>query len=1173
MRTIIILIIFFSPSFLRGQCPTTDFLLQPSACLDESIEITNLTNADSVIWDFCSNDLEVIPQIGIEEDLETFASQPWGLEIIYENSNWMGFLMNRGGGKLLRFDYGNSLNNKPNIIDLGNPSGLLTQPEHISFLKHSETWYAVVTQNINSPNNQIILLEFGASLQNIPTASILSNFGLSNKIRAVKAVVDDGNIILVVANSGKNISIINYRDSFENNILLEHIITTTDILGANLIFSLDAIKVCDNWYVFAGSFVSNAISKIKFGANLFSFPLEDNTETFPEIDTPYDIDIIMQGESIFLAAGSFDLPTSILSYNNISSSDSPVIVANSLNSLPKLSALDLVYDNGGIYLFGIHTSDELLYKIKYLNNCNSNYESNSTNAPPNINYNSSGNHILSLNAINEDGSSNGKSKTITISPTLAPQPASQITGNCLSSPISFDGQQIEGDITSWNWDFGDGIGTSNSQTDSYSYASTGEYQVRLSVTDANGCNNLLIDTVQVYNEPVPDFSFSGGTSLCKNNLVTFSNTSTGETGDIVNWNWDFNGEGSSSEKEPTFTFSTAGIKNITLTSSLPGCANVVQKTLEIIDAPTTTFSFSNTCNGQTNVFTDETTGSNLTSWNWDFGDGNTSSEENPSHIYSLPGEYDVTLTVTNNTGCFTSDTQKVFNHNIPVVSFSNELPCSTSSTKFFDQSLVENTNIVAWAWDFGDGATSTEQHPEHLFMQTGGYTVKLKAYSQFGCVDSTQVELTVSQGPQVDFDWDKSCEGEATTFNDLTNSFGNNITNWAWIINGELLTNQNPSYTFTNSGTYAVQLSVTIDNLCTQTVSQDIIIETLPTVQFGFDESCGGNNTKFYDLTNQTDDTIIAREWRVNGSVFSTDSLAVVQLEPGTYAITLSIITQAGCEETAVSDITLIGSPVAEFDVNTIFGAAPLFVNFTNNSSGGSSYVWSFGDADGTTSEEKNPGFTYSDTGTYTVSLKTYSDSECFAEATQQIEVVPSETKATIIAITPVMQADKTNFLLTIENNGTALLDSNMSLIFRADYGTEVIETFDGLIYAGKTNNYQSKFALPPSASPTSVCVEFMANTQLDKACISLDESIIISDPYPNPSRGKMAIDVILEKDSEIKINVLNRSGQPVIFKSVDGVTGLNELIIDGQGLPQGIYIVEVTTGEKTEIFKTSIIR
>jgi len=136
------------------------------------------------------------------------------------------------------------------------------------------------------------------------------------------------------------------------------------------------------------------------------------------------------------------------------------------------------------------------------------------------------------------------------------------------------------------------------------------------------------------------------------------------------------------------------------------------------------------------------------SWLWDFGDGNSSNAQNPSHSYAAPGTYTVTLTVTDDDGADDSASQSV------TVTALNEAPSAafTSSitdldVNFTDSSTDNDGTIDSWAWDFGDGSSSTAQNPSHSYASAGSYTVSLTVTDDDGADDSTSQSVTVL-GPQ-----------------------------------------------------------------------------------------------------------------------------------------------------------------------------------------------------------------------------------------------------------------------------------------------------------------------------------------------------------------------------------------------------------------------------------------
>ena len=148
-------------------------------------------------------------------------------------------------------------------------------------------------------------------------------------------------------------------------------------------------------------------------------------------------------------------------------------------------------------------------------------------------------------------------------------------------------------------------------------------------------------------------------------------------------------------------------------------------------------------------FTDESTG-DPTEWQWDFGDGNTSTEGNPMHTYSSEGTYDVELMVSNEEG---SDSESKTNYitvnavgEAPVAVFTaNQTSIEEGGTiEFADQSL---NNPTSWSWDFGDGNASTEQNPAHSYSSEGNYTVELTVENGYGSDTETKTNyIEVSSG-------------------------------------------------------------------------------------------------------------------------------------------------------------------------------------------------------------------------------------------------------------------------------------------------------------------------------------------------------------------------------------------------------------------------------------------
>jgi PKD repeat protein len=169
--------------------------------------------------------------------------------------------------------------------------------------------------------------------------------------------------------------------------------------------------------------------------------------------------------------------------------------------------------------------------------------------------------------------------------------------------------------------------------------------------------------------------------------------------------------------------------------------------------PTASFTYSPTSptTDDTIQFTDQSTDSDdtIASWYWDFGDGTTSAEQNPTHRYSTAGTYTVTLTVTDDDGTTDSTSQTVEVNQPPVASFtySPSSPTTDDTIQFADASTDGDGTIVSWSWDFGDGTTSTEQNPTHQYLSVGTYEVTLTVMDDCGATSDTSEYVTIDEAP------------------------------------------------------------------------------------------------------------------------------------------------------------------------------------------------------------------------------------------------------------------------------------------------------------------------------------------------------------------------------------------------------------------------------------------
>lgn len=295
--------------------------------------------------------------------------------------------------------------------------------------------------------------------------------------------------------------------------------------------------------------------------------------------------------------------------------------------------------------------------------------------------------------------------------------------------------QSTGNPTEWFWNLGNGKTTSEKSPTAL-YSKEGTYTVYLTVSNDLGLNTASAD-IEVLHEKtvvIADFFYAlKGKGLPQK--VEFYDISEGHA---ESWFWTFGDGGTSREKNPVYYYKDAGNYDVTLNASnkffSSSKTNNVLIDEEIL--PKAHF-YSDVLRGPaplTVTFTDTSTG-NPTKWFWKFGDGATSAKQNPVHTYQKPGDYDVSLQVSNTKGTAHFQTtiyvEKGVAKTKPTANY-NQVPlsgCAPLKVTFTDLSTGEPSS---WKWDFGDGATSTEQNPIHTFVTPGTYWVYLTASNSLG---------------------------------------------------------------------------------------------------------------------------------------------------------------------------------------------------------------------------------------------------------------------------------------------------------------------------------------------------------------------------------------------------------------------------------------------------------
>ncbi|HOW05001.1 PKD domain-containing protein, partial [Methanospirillum hungatei] len=464
-------------------------------------------------------------------------------------------------------------------------------------------------------------------------------------------------------------------------------------------------------------------------------------------------------------------------------------------------------------------------------------------ANPSHTYQNAGTYTVKLTASSATGGSSTKTKegyiTVTQSGGIVANFTAAPTSGTAPLTVQFTDTSTGGP-TMWSWDFGDGTTEGMLANPSHTYQNAGTYTVKLTASSATGGSSTKIREGYITVSP----SGSGPTAAFtvdkrsgpKPLTVQFTDQSTGGP---TMWAWDFGDGGTSMVASPSYTYQEAGVYTVSLTASnTAGSDTKTEKDYISVtgDIPPPVAMFEATpLSGSaplTVQFTDLSIGP-PTSYAWDFGDGGTSTEANPSHVYSAGGTYTVKLTVKNSGGSHTMTRENYISvGGSGIVADFSGTPTSGTVPLTVQFTDLSTGGPTMWAWDFGDGGTSMVASPSYTYQTPGTYTVKLTASSQTGGT-STKVRegyITVSPAGGIVADFSGTpTSGTVPLTVQFTDLSTGGPTMWAWDFgDGGTSMVASPSYTYQTPGTYTVKLTASSQTGGTSTKVREGYITVSP---------------------------------------------------------------------------------------------------------------------------------------------------------------------------------------------------------------------------------------------------------------------------------------------------------------------------------------------------------
>ncbi len=588
-------------------------------------------------------------------------------------------------------------------------------------------------------------------------------------------------------------------------------------------------------------------------------------------------------------------------------------------------------------------------------------------------------------------------------------------------------------ITSYAWDFGNGQ-TATGSTAFTTYATPGTYDAKLTITDSDGDSDTKTVPITVNEPPNIAPTAAIGTSGASGNApftVNFSGSGSSDPdGSIASYAWDFGNGQTATGESASATYGAAGTYTATLTvTDDKGATGTATQVITVAPKPNvpptavaTVVSVAGTIPLTVNLSAAASTDSDgtISSYAWDFGNGQTATGVTTQVTYPTAGTFTVTLTVTDNQGGVGTQTLDIDVSTDPNIAPTAQLSASATSgttplTVDFDGSASSDLDgtIVGYSWNFGNGQSGSGTNPSVTYSIPGSYTVTLTVTDNRGATSVATTTVVVSkppnQSPTAALAATPST-GTAPLLVQLSSAGSSDadgaITSYAWNFgNGQTGTGPSPSVVYTTPGVYTITLTVTDNDGATNAKSTSVTVNAAnvaPTAVIQATPTSGSaplvvqvNGANSSD----PDGSIVSYAWDFgNGQTATGATASVTYTTTGTFTLRLTVTDNRGATKSTTTSIVVSGSnqkPVPALLALPTSGPAPLLVTVNANGStdpDGSivSYSWDFGN--GQTAQGLASQVTYTTAGTYVITLTVKDNRGATATASETIVVDPPLT-------------------------------------------------------------------------------------------------------------------------------------------------------------------------------------
>jgi PKD repeat protein len=937
MKKIVILFINITCYYfgIFAQCPTSSFTVNP-VCGNDSVVINTTTPAGYThySWDYCSGELglDSIVRTSLSPFSSSFSVS--SSKLVTDGQDW--FLFALTNNILYRLDFGHSLDNVPTVQNLGTPGGA-NSPYSIDFVLENNNWYALVTYNAS-----IRLLNFGNALVNTPsTSAITLPTGTLASPRGLTLARDNDTLVaLIVGNTNNRIRLLRFGTSILNPITAADTLSIPHDVGTGA-SNIALAKECNSWYALVNATASGRINRINLGSKLFDTNSSvDSLLTGPSNSS--ELVLVREGGRFKAFFNTFTSTTVRLNYLDFGASmlNTPAYTSKNFTGVGTgTSGLSLAVNQSKWTAFLISQSlNSLVTKLNFYEPCQAQPMTFSGQIPLSPVYQTIGNFKIAQ-TVDSLGVTSATAQPVSFSP----KPIANFTLNnvCKGETTIFTNTSTSGlPITNLLWNFGGNDTVSNQNSVQRIFSGFGTYPSSLTVINSAGCASAITKQAKVFDKPIAGFY---NNVICAGEMLDITDTSTVAIDTINHWFWTIEGQSFSQQNPSMVTALGGNVVSTLIVETNMGCKDTLTKSLMVKPSPDIDVLITDACFGNTTTFGNNTTVLSpaiMSTYEWSFGDNTGSTLVSPVKQYNNPGVYPITLIATADNNCSDTLNTLLTIGNPPATNFDVVGTCQNSNIQFVDLS-VGTDSVVLWNWNFGDGTFSTLKNPNKVYASPGSFVVTLCAGVGPGCDSCISKVVNVSAMPIANFSADTVCFGQPTAFQNLSSvALPQNIVSYKWYLgNGDSASIATPSYVYPNAGGYTCTLDVVSDSGCISSFSKSVFIYSNPIANFTVNPECVGNQVAFTNTSLSFNGAVNKWNWNFGDGTFdSVPNPTHTFSSAAVYNVKLNVESEFGCSDSIQKNAGPVFVSIIASDTACVSAS----VNLSATSNGLTNYEWDY---------------------------------------------------------------------------------------------------------------------------------------------------------------------------------------------------------------------------------------